>query len=324
MPNLNNTKIPKELELEVCNLYASGKYSFERLGIMYNCSGGNIRNICKRNNAYVPVSKGSKNKCNDNYFETIQFSHQAYLLGLISADGHLSKNKSLVIRLNLKDKELLEKVNFYLESDYKIQTNNEFDKRTNKTYDHCSLMIYRDKIADDLLKLGIGNNKSVDLKLPNIPKHLMRDYIRGMVCGDGNWFINEGNMIIWKLVSSTKSILEEIQIILMKELSLSETNIVFDTGCYRLIYCGNDTVRKIFDYLYKDVQDELYLKRKYNYARTHFYNLDNGIKSRNKHDAPVSRYGDELVILPKKLEQFLPVESSFKLPPIRRKAKVAA
>lgn len=294
MPVLNNTKVPKELESEVCKDYLSKKYDLKDLASKYKCSSANIVNICKRNNSYTIKPKTQKqldrmSKCNENYFEDITTPEQAYLLGVIISDGHVGKNKTLVLRLNAKDIELLEKLNKYLESNFKIQVTDEFDKRTNKTYNLCMLMIYRDKLADDLLKLGIGNNKSVEVKLPKIKPNLIRDVIRGMVDGDGGWHVGENNRIAFRLTSATIEILQEIQVILMKECELPETRILFDTGCYKLGYTSNEHVRKIFNYLYDDVKEGLYLSRKYNYVKTHFYNLENGIKTRNYGDEPVSQ-----------------------------------
>lgn len=294
MPVLNNTKVPKELESEVCKDYLSKKYDLRDLASKYKCSPANIVNICKRNNSYTIKPKTQKqldrmNKCNENYFEDITTPEQAYLLGVIISDGHVGKNKTLVLRLNAKDIELLEKLNKYLESNFKIQVTDEFDKRTNKTYNLCMLMIYRDKLADDLLKLGIGNNKSVEVKLPKIKPNLIRDVLRGMVDGDGGWHVGENNRIAFRLTSSTIEILKEIQIILMEECNLPETKIVFDTGCYKLGYNSNDYVRKIFHYLYDNVEEGLFLTRKYNYIKTHLYNLENGIRTRNYGDEPVSQ-----------------------------------
>lgn len=290
MPNLNNTKVPKELEKEICDLYVSG-LSLASIAPKYKCSTTNIRNICERNNVLRKKSKPRKQtvECDENYFSVIDSSERAWLLGLIVSDGHISKNNVLVIRLSSKDIELLEKANKYLKSTYKIQTHNDFDKRTEKTYDLCSLMIYRKQLATDLKKLGVDNNKSKELKMPNVPKEFIRDFVRGLVCGDGGWFISETNYISFKLVSSTKDFLKEIQNILIKECDLFDKEIIFDTGCYKFAYHSEDA-RKIFHYLYDDMESDCYLSRKYNYAKTYFDNKDKGIKTRRYGQNPVSQY----------------------------------
>lgn len=291
MPNLNNTKVPKELEKEICDLYVSG-LSPRLIAPRYNCSSANIYNICERNNVARRKQGYKKStECDENYFSVIDSAEKAWLAGLITSDGHISKNNVLVMRLSSKDIELLEKINKYLGSTYKIQTHNEFDKRTEKTYDLCSLMIYRKQLAIDLKKLGIDNNKSMEFKMPNIPKEFVRDFIRGLYCGDGGWCINETNVISCKLVSSTKNFLEEIQNILMKECNLNKTALLFDTGCYRFTYTSKDA-RKIFHYLYDNMTSDCYLSRKYNYAKNYFDNKDNGIKTRRYGDNPVSQYQD--------------------------------
>lgn len=293
MPNLNNTKVPKELEKEICDLYVSG-LSPRLIAPRYNCSSANIYNICERNNVARKRKPNSKlqTECNENYFSVIDSAEKSWLAGLITSDGHISKNNVLVIRLSSKDIELLEKINKYLGSTYKIQTHNEFDKRTEKIYDLCSLMIYRKQLAIDLKKLGIDNNKSKELKMPNIPKEFIRDFVRGLVCGDGGWFISEDNHISFKLVSSTKDFLKEIQNILIKECNIRDKEIMFDTGCYKFAYQSEDA-RKIFHYLYDNMTSDCYLSRKYNYAKTYFDNKDKGIKTRRYGDEPVSQYNKQ-------------------------------
>ena len=170
MPNLNNTKVPKELEKEICDLYVSGLSPIV-IAPRYNCSSANIYNICERNNVVMRRAKNKnlRTECDENYFSIIDSATKAWLAGVIASDGHVSKNNVLVVRLSLKDIELLEKINKYLKSTYKIQTHHEYDKRTEKTYDLCSLMIYRKQLALDLKKLGIDNNKSKEFKMPVIP-----------------------------------------------------------------------------------------------------------------------------------------------------------
>lgn len=291
MPSLNKTKIPQELEKEIYNLYISGTGPAQ-LANKYGCSKGNIYKICKRNGPmkYLRPDKSSKMKCNENYFETIDTPDKSYFLGFLIADGHISKDKDIKIRLNVNDIEILEKFNKYLESEYKIQKSSEFDKRTNKTYELCSLLIYKHKLCEDLAKLGVTNNKSTHILLPQIPEHLIKFMIRGICDGDGGFCINDKNTCSFKLTSSTKLILEQIQDILMKECGINKTVIVFDTGCYRFTYGGNDDVRKIYNYLYSDLQEDLYLTRKYLYIKTHLDNLDKGIITRNPSDPPVSQY----------------------------------
>jgi len=289
MPVLNNTKVPKELEKEICDLYLSGIRAFSGIALKYNCSSSNIRNICIRNGVFTP-EKRSRIKCDDNYFEIIDSPEKSWLLGLICADGHISKNKCLVLKFNIKDIELLEKVNFLLKSEYKISQNNILDKRTNKIYSHCVLMIYKDKLADDLKKLGIDNTKSEKLNIPEIPEHLLKYYVRGFSDGDGGFYINEKNIIQYKLSTSSVGFLEQIEEYLRNKCDLKKLDIRFDSGCFRLNYTDTYSVQKIFDYLYSDLDNDLYLKRKYLYAKTYFDNSNNGVKTRNYFDNPVSQY----------------------------------
>jgi hypothetical protein len=231
---------------------------------------------------------------NENFFENIDSIEKAWVLGFACGDSHINpKDKSFTTDLKNLDISVLEKFKKYMESEHPIYETDVFDKRTNHTYKHVILSITRHKIYNDLIKLGIGPNKSKELTLPNIPKHLMRDFIRGIFCSDGNWHINTTNSLTISIASSVKSFLEEIKIILEKECSIQNciinSNNDNDT-CFKLTSSNKKEVVKFYNYIYHDNMKDAYLDRKYNYSTQYYKNLFNNLRSRNSNDPPLDLY----------------------------------
>lgn len=195
---------------------------------------------------------------------------------------------NIAIKLKSTDIDILEKFKIALKSNHLIHEYSNFDNRTNKTYSNCVLNIHREKLYKDLVKHGISNNKSCDIRIPinSIPPQLMYYYLRGWSDGDAGWMIDKNNTLHYILISSSFDYLSDLKNILEKECNLSDHSIIDyrpKMNCFKLNYGGNLQTRKIFDYLYQgDLEPKL--NRKYNYCKQHFYNLDNGIKSRNKND----------------------------------------
>lgn len=123
----------------------------------------------------------------------------AYTLGLIWADGTISKNGySISIDCKYDDK---------LDSDYntikniinKIGSWNEYirtrhDKRTDKYYHSCSFSTSNKYLVKFLNKMDYSNKSSVspDKILNHIPIELQHHFIRGYFDGDGSLFV-KGN-----------------------------------------------------------------------------------------------------------------------------------
>ena len=132
---------------------------------------------------------------NEDYFSEIDTSNKAYWLGFIAADGCLTKTGGhktenvLVINLNIRDKEHLEK--FAREIEYigpiKIIKEAGFGKGTTL----AKLSLNSIKICNDLKKQGVYPRKSLILKPPQISPDFIKDWIRGYLDGDGSIHVSE-------------------------------------------------------------------------------------------------------------------------------------
>lgn len=195
----------------------------------------------------------------------------AYVLGYFCADGCMFKNSggSKYISLVSIDKELIEKIRQALESIHKISLKRQSRPNCKRTF---LLQLGSKEIYEDLLKLGILPNKELRLRLPSIPEEYFRDFVRGYFDGDG--CISSGyykrkdrksknfRMSV-KLASSSQLFLEEIKTKLARCASLKGGFITIGDGCRYLVYSKGDS-SKLFHYLYDKINNDIYLRRKYN------------------------------------------------------------
>lgn len=283
---LKLSEITEELKNEMCNEYINNS----ELRISELCEKYNIhevyfqkirkeKGISKRS---YPKTRSNLISCNENYFETIDSADKSYWLGFIAADGCIKRDGKylqLVIRLASKDSSHLEKFKKDIEADQKIIYTETYDVRTNKIYTSSVIRISRRKTCEDLIKHGVGPNKSKELSIPKtIPENFIRDFIRGYSDGDASFNFAEKNnikRIRYSIISSTKSLLEEIQNIFNLKCDIKPTKITIypNNSAYKIYYQTDKVVKKIYDYLYENNKGP-YLDRKYELATNHFNSED--------------------------------------------------
>lgn len=242
-----------ELEM-VINLYQNGCTLAEIVSLLeLDCSNSAIRGLLIRRGIEMR-SRGKQSNFNEEYFDTIDDEHKAYWLGFIYADGNLTKNR-LRVEVQSKDIEIVNNLREDLNSTNKfIICKNE--KKNNFAIGFCS-----NKMADDLKKHGVVENKTFKLKsIPNIPQHLIRHFIRGYFDGDGTVYIDSKNNSLRVGFYGTKDLLTSIQNNLHEEIGTSINKIYEKVGCWLLSYARESDIKKIYDYLYTDA--ELFLARK--------------------------------------------------------------
>lgn len=130
------------------------------------------------------INKQNCSKFNEHIFDQIDSEEKAYWLGFIFADGYISSSplrknvKSIYqfeLALGLKDQEHLEKFRIFMEYKKPIIID---------TY-RCRFTIANKHLWTTLNNYGCTPNKSLTLTFPNIPKHLIKHFIRGYFDGDG-------------------------------------------------------------------------------------------------------------------------------------------
>jgi hypothetical protein len=226
-----------------------------------------------------PIRKcGKSNKIyhfNENYFEKINSEDKAYFLGFVLADGYVSKN-GLTISLQLADKHILEEFIKHINGNNKIL---EYHNK-NSTYgkqSYCRLDLNSQKIKNDLNILGLNNNKTNIVSVPDIPQNLKHHFWRGVMDGDG-WislykttpkYINNKTK---KITFYREKLICEVGLcghintinsfsIFLQENGLSHNRINKIKSIFRVKIMKDNL--KFLDLIYSDYNTDLCLKRKY-------------------------------------------------------------
>ena len=97
----NNYNLNKE---QVFDLYLNQRLSFEKIGKLLGCSGSTVNRFYKKNGGIVRTNaeQATKYFFNEKYFDTIN-SESAYWLGFLYADGYLTKDNIIGIKLKKDD-----------------------------------------------------------------------------------------------------------------------------------------------------------------------------------------------------------------------------
>ncbi len=173
-------------------MYLDEGMSIVKIAKHFTTRTSNISNILKDNNVRLGYRKNRNFK--HDFFNKIDTEEKAYLLGLMIADGSVTHdpnesttNRSPMIRLEMVDKDIVERISKETQTDAKIKKINREGKST--TY----LWAVRSReMADDLRKYGViqGKTISTNMVYNNIPKSLLRHYVRGLIDGDGSLYID--------------------------------------------------------------------------------------------------------------------------------------
>jgi hypothetical protein len=198
--------------------------------------------------------------CNENYFEKIDTEDKAYWLGFLYADGCVTQNHdSVILCLSANDLDHLKMFRRCIETDYKIGYGNN-DK-------YVRLAIYKKKLAEDLVHKGCIPAKSLILKFPTeeqIPKELIRHFIRGYFDGDGciySKFKKNRNCVYLDTEVNFLGTQEFLQCMLKY---LPVDGKITERGkdnIFALRIYNKNTILQLMDFMYKD--SNFYLHRKY-------------------------------------------------------------
>ncbi len=264
-----NTEIADKIFFEYQNISPG----IMHLSKKYNVSRESIYRLLKRKGVefkirYPPVYKY---KIDSTYFDNIDTKDKAYFLGLIAADGHYTNDTSkyLTLGLTMEDKYVLQHFINYTKADYPIQISDRSNDPGN-VKDKAFIKITNPTFTKNLANLGIHNNKSFSVQIPKLPDHLYSHYIRGYFDGDGWAFLSEKDVrkFCCGFVGHKEMICELQQ--LLEELGGMYGGSVYDRlmkkgteTCRSLTYNGRNQIRVFHDFIYKDTDETIRMKRKY-------------------------------------------------------------
>lgn len=269
----------------------------------YDVCKATISRILAKNQVEIK----NKYDIREDFFENIDSEEKAYVLGFLYADGHNQADKSKVcLELKATDIEIIHKIGklIYINEDYKLagrpQTTRVIEDHFCNVQPTTRLYIYSKKICEDLVKLGCVQNKTLKCNFPNIPKELIRHFVRGYFDGDGTIIYN-----FYKGYFHSR-----ISICVTPEFGLGLQKVVTDALNFRTVFrkASEDSLITNFviqsaksnmiflNWLYKD--STIYLERKYqkylNFSKDHRHYIETFYDSRKR---PANNRGGQLKVI---------------------------
>lgn len=263
--------IDQTIKSDIIKMYEKEKISMRQISLKLNVPVYTIREILKKEN--INIREHYANEFDENYFDVIDSSNKAYLLGFLYADGCVNKNNCISIIVNQKDREILEMFKNELKATNPIT---EINRKNGKI--HVRIVFCSKHMSDTLIQIGCVHNKTKQLHFPNIDEKYKWHFIRGFMDGDGSIVIRKkvnlkGEIRKYALLGfvGTESMMNSL-----KNIFNVDYNIRFHRNAYHLQFGKESEVLRICELIYKDA--ELYMTRKYN----NYIEYLEYIKMRNK------------------------------------------
>lgn len=188
-----------------------------------------------------------------------------YILGMIYADGNLSKDRDR-LSIRISDYELAVKLfDIMCDKEKRILYKQEYKKKEHN--DSFWILNTNKEAIKESERFGITPNKSYTVKFPDIPKEYLKDFIRGYFDGDGSVYISSTYKDTKYLGISFACGSEEFLIklgLILKEFNVNSSVLpdLRDSShsFYLKIYKQKD-IKNFKNLIYK--KSQIHLKRKY-------------------------------------------------------------
>ncbi len=205
-----------------------------------------------------------KFKFDENIFKNIKDVNFIYYLGLLWADGH-NREYATIIAMKREDfndiKHIFDNIDG-IEFSYKDRYEN-----IEKWKPQKCIRVYRKSFCDFLRKNDYNekSHKSADKILSLIPKNKRKYFFRGIIDGDG-CFYHKGSAKQFSISSSVNQdwsyVTELFDSLGIEKYSIRRVKRIKQS--WSLIRISNiHDMKKLCDYIYDDVTDNIFLKRKY-------------------------------------------------------------
>src|SRR3989344_6562109 len=221
-------------------------------------------------------------------------SDLAYAVGLIVSDGNLSKDGKKVM-FKSKDLDLVEKFKAALKISTKIGKSVRGGE-TEKKYFYVS---FGDVVFCRFLNgIGIYPAKSKTIKEVGVPEDCFSHFVRGVFDGDGTFYTFWDKR--WRssfcyqasFASASLDFIEWFRDTISALYGLKGI-IVRGDGVYNIRYFKGDT-KKLFEVMYRDSENILYLERKYHKMQEAFRFEKEGVLLRGRGSSVVERNPEEI------------------------------
>ena len=192
----------------------------------------------------------------------------AYVLGFFCADGSLTVNPrgGNYMDFHIIDKELLQEIRKSMSSTHKLV---ERKRHINETWSRIyRLQIGSKEMCNDLRSLGVHEQKTHTMTVPNVPAKYFGEFVRGYFDGDGNVWTGavhkkrktQLHVIHTVFTSCSGKFLRELQKRLCI-LGLGQGSFVVKDNTRKLQYSINDSIM-LYRIMYKNLRTKLFLPRK--------------------------------------------------------------
>lgn len=247
----------KEQIEEIAKMYNDGT-SMVKIAEKFNCSNKTIGRLLKKENI---ESRGNRKIFfNEDIFNEINTAEKAYWIGFITADGYINEDRGfLAIKLQYEDVDHLKKFAKFVdcsEDNIKIEYHNITGKPL------CRINLNSRKLVDSLVRLNIRQCKSTNEHVVPVPDEYIRDYIRGIIDGDGH--IDKKRIDICNSIE----VLTYIKNYLNEKCYTTIGKICNHCNTYRIFICKNREIALKF--LYYD--NCICLNRKYDFIKENYFN----------------------------------------------------
>jgi len=266
--------LSEEIKNTICNLYVNNKMCIKEISKELNVDCASVKRALNKNGIKLRSLSETFRKyvVDHNYFDVIDTQNKAYILGLLYADGNVSKNKHVIqICLQEEDKHILEQIKNELNSNYPLYFSERSKKNSNwkNTY---TLIINDEHMYQSLIDKGVVPQKTFKIKFPDfLDEKLIKHFIRGYFDGDGCFCVSKrkDRRNYYHAIFSIVGVNDFCQRI--KEIVETELNVHCTITCCHQKYnspirClsinGRKNCEKILKWIYDDA--EMFLIRKKN------------------------------------------------------------
>ena len=258
-------KLDAEREQWICNLYK--KYQNKsKVSEIAHVGDETISMLLKKYNIKELSMSEIKRKydINSHYFDDINTPNKAYALGLLFSDGTITSPEKHIVRISLQegDKSILEKILRDMKSNHPLRLIPYHDKNPNWKNQYF-FDINDEVLCKGLYSHGMHQNKSLTIEYPiNMPSKYDKDFIRGLMDGDG-YISKIGHHVS---ITGTVMILSKIQDIITANLNINSSICDYsrnpDSVTKDLKIYGRIQSYKFLNWIYEG--SEMYIDRKYN------------------------------------------------------------
>ena len=258
---------------EVVKVYDNEKKGIELIGKRFDVSARFVKNMVDKYSK-MRRSEDYQFDINKDYFKKIDSRNKAYILGFMYADGNVAKDHHhFSISLTATDDEVLYKIKDEISYSGNLRyTKRDHTKRKYKTKPECTLRINRKDMCQDLENLGCMPNKTWKVRFPSediVPIEFQADFCRGYWDGDGHISKKERTLAVIGNQFFILGMLDRLPLKETPRLYYKQSSKFIDDPDKKTILCYIGVKHgclDVFNYLYGNCQNTLYLKRKYELA----------------------------------------------------------